>query len=450
MKDSNISNRIVQFAIDTKSTDLSSTAMQVLRLSLVDWMAVAIAGVDEPVANITRALVEHDGGAEDSFALGLSSRVPARAAALVNGAIGHALDYDDTHFASLGHPSVAVIPAVLAVADRINASQQQAKEAALIGMEIAVRTGVWLGREHYRTGFHVTGTAGTFGATMAVARLLGLNHQQSHHALGIAASRASGVKAQFGTMGKPMHAGFAASNGVESALLAQLGFIAGENALGSSQGFAKTHHGEFNDNAFDDAGGQFLFENVSHKFHACCHGTHAAIEAMQTIRDQYQIEPDSVRSIAITVHPQYLDICNITAPSTGLQAKFSYHMAGALVMNRFDTARIDTFNDSICSNITLRKIQDCVRLHTNPDLAETSAEAIITLSNGDKFHQTHDLLKSIELPQRELRVRAKCESILGTQQANNLWSQVAQGETLPTTWLSEYFNASGTPLSTVG
>lgn len=440
MYKNNISNLIVQFVTDTQSADLPANALQVLRLSLVDWIAVVIAGIDEPVAKITRALVERDGGAEDSYGIGLSHRVPARAAALVNGASGHALDYDDTHFASLGHPSAAVIPAVLAMVDITGADHKQIKEAALIGMEIAVRTGVWLGRDHYRTGFHVTGTAGTFGAAMAVARLPGLNSQQTHHALGIAASRANGVKAQFGSMGKPMHAGFAASNGVESALLAQLGFIAGANALESSQGFAKTHHGEFNDNAFDDLGKRFLFENVSHKFHACCHGTHAAIEAMLSIREQNQIKPDTIKSIDITVHPQYLDICNIVSPATGLQTKFSYHMAAALTMNRHDTARMETFNDSICKDSSLQKLCECVQVNTNPGLSETSAEVTVLLTNGKIFNETHDLLEPVDLAQRESRVRAKCESILGCKHAEDLWQKVAIGDTSPTQWMSEYVN----------
>lgn len=433
-----VSDQIVHFALDTQRNAIPVTALQVLRLSLVDWMAVALAGADEPVANVTRALVTREGGAQQSYALGLSNRVPARAAALLNGASGHALDYDDTHFASLGHPSVAVLPAVLAAADMTNASADDIKDAALIGMETAVRVGIWLGRNHYRTGFHITATAGSFGAAMAVARLLGLNKQQSHHALSLTASRAAGVKAQFGSMGKPMHAGFAASNGIEAALLAELGFTAGPCAMESSQGFASAHHGENNRHAFDDLGSQFLFENVSHKFHACCHGTHAAMEAMLCIRHQHPDCADNITSIDITVHPQYLDICNIVSPATGLQAKFSYHMVAALVMNHHDTARLDTFNDAICTDRHLRKLHDSVTVHTDAALTETSANVAITTDNGSTWQHQHDLLEPMELSDREQRVRAKCASLLGHQSAEELWQQVAMGYVLPTHWMSHY------------
>ncbi len=438
-----ISDQIVQFAVNTQSADLPDSALQVLQLSLVDWVTVAIAGANEPVAKITRALVEREGGAQASYALGVSQQVPVRAAALVNGACGHALDYDDTHFASLGHPSAAVFPAALAIADSTGASAEQVKHAALIGMEIAVRIGVWLGRDHYRSGFHITGTAGTFGAAMVASRLLSLSIEQTRHALGIAASRASGIKAQFGSMGKPMHAGFAASNGVESALLAQLGFTAGTNALESSQGFAQTHHGECNNEAFEEMGSEFLFENVSHKFHACCHGTHAAMEALVSIRDQQQLQPETVKSITITVHPQYLDICNIVSPSTGLQAKFSYQMVAALVLHRYDTARMDTFTDALCTDSDLRNIHDCVRVETDANVPETSAVVNVTLSDGSSYNATHDLLAPVELPERQSRVRGKCASILGSENEDDLWSRVAQGNTTATQWIKEYLHTSG-------
>ncbi len=442
MEQSKVSDQIVRFALDTKTSELPETALQVFKLSLVDWISVAVAGTHEPVAGITRALVEREGGTEEAYALGLKQRVPARAAALLNGASSHALDYDDTHFASLGHPSVAVLPAVLAAADVTGARPDEIKAAALIGMEIAVRTGVWLGRDHYRAGFHITGTAGTFGATMAVARLMQLSPPQAHYALGIATSRASGVKAQFGSMGKPMHAGFAASNAVESAMLAELGFTAGAYALESSQGFAATHHGEFNQTAFDNTGHQYLFESVSHKFHACCHGTHAAAEALLAIREQVRPAADSVKSIDITVHPQYLDICNIQSPSTGLQAKFSYHMVAALVMNHHDTARMDTFADTICDNEQLRKISNVVYVHTDPKLSETSAQVKLSLSTGDTFNKTHDLLQPMDYAERRSRILSKCGSILGIGAAKDVWQNVAEGSTLPTRWMSEYINTA--------
>ncbi|WP_370212729.1 MmgE/PrpD family protein, partial [Roseovarius sp.] len=181
-------------------------ALQVMRLSLLDWLAVGLPGQEEPVARIVGAMVAEEGGAAQATAFG-GARMPARAAALVNGTVSHALDYDDTHFAHIGHPSVAVVPAALALAEREGADMAQLVRAALQGCEMSVRIGLLLGRGHYQVGYHQTATAGTFGATLAAGVILGLDEAQMRHALGLAATRASGLKAQFGTMGKPYNAG---------------------------------------------------------------------------------------------------------------------------------------------------------------------------------------------------------------------------------------------------
>ena len=138
---------------------------------------------------------------------------------MVNGAISHALDYDDTHFAHVGHLSVGIYPAVLAIAEQTDATASQVVAAFLVGAEAAIRTGCLLGTAHYNKGFHQTATAGAFGATLAAGRLLNLDEAALRHALGLCASRAAGLKSQFGTMGKPVNAGLSASNGVELSLI---------------------------------------------------------------------------------------------------------------------------------------------------------------------------------------------------------------------------------------
>ena len=236
-----LTRRLAEFA--NQPLTGHDTALQVMRLSLLDWLAVTRAGADEPVARITRAMVADEGGRAEASALGLAARLPARAAALANGTASHALDYDDTHFAHIGHPSVAVIPAALAIAERVGASGAALQHAALVGVEASIRVGIWLGRAHYQTGFHQTATAGAFGAGLACARLMGFTADQAAMVLGLLATRASGLKSQFGTMGKPFNAGIAAANGVEAALLVARGFIANPDALEGPQGFGPTHAG---------------------------------------------------------------------------------------------------------------------------------------------------------------------------------------------------------------
>jgi 2-methylcitrate dehydratase PrpD len=213
------------------------TARAMARRSLFDWFAVALAGADQPLAGIVRSLVAGEGGKPAATVVGLAQKVPARAAALANGAISHALDYDDTHFAHVGHPSVATVPAALAIAEEIDASASAALDAFLLGAEASIRVGMVLGRPHYERGFHQTATAGAFGAALAAARMMQLSRAATRQALSLVATRASGLKSQFGSMGKPYNAGIAAANGVEAAALARLGFVSCEDGVGGAQRF---------------------------------------------------------------------------------------------------------------------------------------------------------------------------------------------------------------------
>ncbi len=188
------------------------SALEIMRLSLVDWLAVGVAGQGEPVTRITREMVQAEGGTQQATMFG-GGRGPARGVALANGAASHALDLDDTHFAHIGHPSVAVTPAALAVAEQQGLGKAAMLRAALAGSEASIRFGVAFGRGHYQTGFHQTATAGAFGATVAATRLVSDDPGVMQQALAIVSTRASGLKSQFGTMGKPYNAGLAAANG---------------------------------------------------------------------------------------------------------------------------------------------------------------------------------------------------------------------------------------------
>jgi len=418
----NITEVLLDYIFDKSSQPKS--AVNILHLSLLDWAAVSLSGKNEPVAKIVRSYCVEESGNPEAFIFGSNERLPARAAALVNGTISHALDYDDTHFDTLGHPSVAVLPAALALADRTNCDMKSFQYAALLGMEIATRIGVWLGREHYRKGFHITATAGTFGATVAAGNLLKLNRAQMLMGLGLASSRAAGIKAQFGTMGKPFHAGIAASNGVEVAILASKGFTATKDGFEGPQGFANTHSSERNQNAFINLGKDFLFERVSHKFHACCHATHAALEALIKLRDDYNISPEDIEEIKIITHPQYLNVCNILSPQTGLEAKFSYKLTAAMVMYRIDTAKLETFSNDLCSDPNLVGMRDKVFVKTDSALSETGAKVAIKISGRGILKAKYDLTELKDFKEREAKVYRKAESLLGPIQTKKLWSEI--------------------------
>lgn len=408
---------------------LPDMAAAVARLSMVDWAAVAFAGRNEPVSGIVRRFATDEGGAPVASVAGALERVAPRAAALVNGACSHALDYDDTHFDFVGHPSVAVLPAVLAVAEHQQASGQALLQAYLVGVETACRLGAYLGRRHYNAGFHQTATAGSLGAAAACARLLGLNELQARHALGLAATRASGLKSQFGSMGKPYHAGMAASNGVEVAMLAALGFESRLDGIECTAGFCETHQAEGGDPSHVFAGlpEEFRFVNVQHKFHACCHGTHATLEALQALRRSRPFSPDEVRHIEIAIHPQWLPVCCIPEPRTGLEAKFSLAHVSALTLADKDTTDIAAFNEANCLDPVIRALAGRVRIVGDASLPDTASRVTVGLATAS-HSAAFDLGESLAMETRTSRVRAKSRALLGIGRAERLWREIASIE----------------------
>ncbi|WP_299924665.1 MmgE/PrpD family protein [uncultured Pelagimonas sp.] len=396
-------------------TDPSEAALEIMRLSLVDWLACGIAGVSEPVAQITRSLALEEGGTAQATLFG-GGHVPCRAAALVNGATSHALDYDDTHFAHIGHPSVAVIPAALAIAQSQGAGFDAFLRACLAGCEASIRFGVLLGRGHYQVGFHQTGTAGAFGATVAACQLLGLSEFQMAQALGLVSTRASGLKSQFGTMGKPYNAGIAASNGVEAALLTARGFESNPMALAGQNGFLPTHHCDGEEAAPE---GWFM-EDISHKFHACCHGLHAALEALEGLKP---FDPKRVRKVQVATHPRWMTVCNQLTPTTGLGAKFSYRTVIALSILGYDTAALGTYDDALMADARVVALRNLVEVADDATLSET--EARVSVTTKTEHHASFDLTAPLDIAQRRQKIRRKAHSLVGD---DRIWLAVEQGD----------------------
>lgn len=411
-----VTTELARFAITSTP---SESALEMMRLSLFDWAACGIAGGSEPVSALLRRKAIAESGAGQATMIG-GGRVPASVAALVNGTTSHALDYDDTHFGHIGHPSVAVIPAVLALAEREGTAPSVMLTSALIGVEGSIRFGQWLGRPHYQIGFHQTATAGAVGATLAVIRLLGLNEDTARGALGLAATRASGLKSQFGTMGKPYNAGLAAETGVESAALADLGMTSAADGLGGPQGFGPAHHGVADESAFVDIGQSWRFETISHKFHACCHGLHAMLEALSAV----EIDSGAIDSVTVQTHPRWLTVCNTPAPQTGLEAKFSYRLTAAMALLGVDTGSIDTFTDKMAGDPELTEMRDKVQVVASETVSETQTRVIVRSRSGEELEYGHDLDAPISMTDRRAKLRRKAASLLSDGRAESLWQAV--------------------------
>src|SRR5438270_4587532 len=263
------------------------------RQCVLDYSGVALAGADDPLAKILLDELAEAGGAAQAGIIGHAARLPALSAALVNGAIGHALDYDDVNLAIPGHPSVAILPGLIALAEQRRSSGREIIAAFVAGYETACRIGTALRPGHYDRGFHATGTVGCFGAAAACAHLLGLDADGMARALGIAGTQAAGLKSQFGTMCKPFHAGKASQSGLLAARLAARRFSSRPDLGEVEQGFALTHGPDFNADAAlaEPKGGFHIFANLF-KYHAACYLTHGPIESARALRERHGVKPE--------------------------------------------------------------------------------------------------------------------------------------------------------------
>lgn len=407
---------LIGFTDDLKWEDVPQDSREVLQLSMLDWASVALAGVDEPVSTAVRDMVLAEGGTGGAHVFGTDVKLPARAAALANGSTSHALDYDDTHFLHIGHPSVVVFSATLAVAQQVEASGRAFLEAAMVAYETSCRIGAYLGRAHYEAGFHMTATAGCFGTALGAGRLLGLTPVQLGAALGLASTRASGLKAQFGSMGKPYNAGLAAANGVEAALLAGRGMTSDADGLAS---FAASHAGAFVPDAMDGIGQRFVIDDTSHKFHACCHGIHATLEALA----QIEVEAKEVTGVVVKVHPRWLKVCNKPAPATGLEAKFSYRICVAMALSGISTGALNSYSDANCADENLCRLRDLVQVQGDADLADGAAQVSVMCHDNMQRTARFDLDQMMPLSTRETRVLTKSNSLIGAK-SQAVWQQI--------------------------
>src|SRR5262249_8155861 len=279
------------------------------------------AGATEPAARAVQRVVEID-GAGPCAVFGTSLRASAANAALANGTAAHALDYDDMCFVSLAHPSAPLVPAAWAAAEIAGASGRALLDAYRAGFEIEGRLGRAMNPRHYQRGWHCTSTLGTIGAAAAASRLLGLDAGATGHALAIAASEASGLKENFGTMVKPLHAGLAARNGVLAALLARGGLTASEQAIDGPQGFLHAMDGEGGalDDALADLGvrWEILDTGITVKLYPSCAGTHPSLDVILDLRREAGIAADDVDRVDIVVDSITPTVLIYERPATGL------------------------------------------------------------------------------------------------------------------------------------
>ncbi len=383
--------------------DLPDDVRLVARQCILDWFGCAVAGSREPLSAILRDEFATPDG--PGSLIGSDLRADSLRAAMVNGAAGHALDFDDTSNVMGAHATVPLLPAVLALAESQGRSGADVLTAYVVGMEVQSRIGTSIGVEHYHKGWHTTPTIGVYGAAAASAWLLGLDNDGFGTAMGIAASNASGLKANFGTMTKPLHPGQAAERGLRAASFAARGFTANSEAVDGNQGFAQAAgNGALNQSRIARLDGTWATPRTLFKHHAACHLTHAGIEATMSIIEG-GVDRTDIRGVTMTVNPTILDVCGIAEPKTGLEAKFSLRGTQSFVVHGIDTAAAKSFENGpigrpdVQSFIPNVVVETDDSLHTMVTNIAVHTDAGVVEASGDVSKPADDL----DLQGRKLR-----------------------------------------------
>ncbi len=412
------------------------------RQCVLDYCGVALAGADDPLAHILLDELAEAGGAAQASVIGHNARLPVLSAALINGAIGHALDYDDVNLSMPGHPSVAILPGLLALAEQRQSSGREVIAAFVAGYETACRIGSTLRPGHYNRGFHATGTVGVFGAAAACARLLGLDAEATARALGIAGTQAAGLKSQFGTMCKPFHAGKASQSGLLAARLAARGFSSRPDLVECEQGFALTHGPDFHPEKAlaDPPHGFHIFANLF-KYHAACYLTHGPIESARSVRQQaarerHGIVPEQIADVILRLDRSCAMVCNIPAPTDGLEAKFSLRQTVAMALSGVDTASLAAYSTATATDPALVALRDKVTLDFQDDWPQAAAEIEVALNDGRVLRARHDAgIPCADIAAQGERLAAKFDALaepaLGAARAHELRQVIETLDKLP-------------------
>lgn len=332
-----LTEEIAAFVHDFQYGQIPVEAIRVIKNAFLDTVGTGIAGKDEEGSRIVRSFVALENASPVSTIWGTNQKSSPSYTALVNGAMAHALDFDDVNGRVQGHPSTVIVPAVMAAAEQINASGKDMLLAYLVGFEVMAYAGKLLSYTHYRKGWHGTATLGVLGATAAVGKLFGLSVEQLENALGIAVSHCSGSRQNFGTMTKPYHPGNAARSSVVSAHLAKEGFTADREIIEAPLGFISllSYRDGNTPDMFEKIGEklEIVASGISVKKYACCYCTHRPADAALELINQGVVNPDEVQEIIVKAPGEsFLPLIH-SRPTTGLEGKFSveYVVASAII-----------------------------------------------------------------------------------------------------------------------
>ena len=420
-----VTRTLAKFLVEHKAADVPESVRHEGARSLLNWVACAVGASKHQTVKRALAALYDLSGPRDATILGRSERVDIFQAALLNGATSHTFDFDDTHMKTVIHPSGPVASAILALAERQPVSGRDFLHAFILGVEAECRIGLSVFPNHYDTGWHITATAGVFGAAAAAGRLLKLNEQQMVWALGTAATQACGIRETFGTMTKPLHPGIAARNGLLAALLAKKNVTSAEAGIEGRRGFAAILSTKFVPEEITEGLGKTweILAN-SYKPYACGVVIHPAIDGCIQLRNEHKLTLEDIARIDLKVHPLVLELTGRRTPKAGLEGKFSiYHScAAAILLGEGGEA---AYSDAMVRNPKVIRLRDQVNAVVQAGVHEDQVRITMTLKDGrvlEKFveHVAGSVARPMSDADLEAKFHALTKGILPSAQTEKL------------------------------
>jgi 2-methylcitrate dehydratase PrpD len=405
---------LAKFTTDLHYEKIPRKAVETAKIALRDCLGVALAGSGEEDARIAAEIARQERAREETSVIGQGFRTSALNAALANGTAAHALDFDHS-FTIMGQPTAPVAPATFALGEALGASGRQVIEAYVAGFEVTAKL-VHSLRDSAHDGWHAPSTLGSFGAAAACSKLLGLDAAKMQMALGITASMASGIVANFGTMTKPLHVGLGARNGVLAAKLAGGGYTANPKAIEGGFGFYSVLHEntEIHEQAIEELGRSYalITDGLRIKPYPCGGLTHQVIDSVLEFRAKHGLTAEMIDRVDVDVVKHTFDRIVFRVPQTGIQGKFCmpYLVARAIIDGKIG---LHIFTDSAVRDQNVLKLAERVQMNLDSNLKKSDAagrpcRVTVRLKNGQTFTREAQHAKGgPEHPMSEAELRDK-------------------------------------------
>jgi 2-methylcitrate dehydratase PrpD len=412
LTDDDVTAPLVRFLVASRWEEIPDAVRHEAKRTLLNSLGAALGGCRDAAVEHALAVLRQFAGRPEATLVGRAERTDALTAAFINGAAANVLDFDDTHLPTVIHPAAPVIPAVLAIAERIPVTGAELLHAAVLGIEVECRVGSAVSPSHYARGWHITSTCGVIGAAVAVARLLHLDEQRTVWALGHAANQACGLVESLGSMAKSVSVGNAPRNGIVAALLAREGVTAAPQTLEGPRGFVHVM-GERPDLSAIGAALGTAWESArnTYKPYPCGIVLHPAIDALLVLRATHALRVETVDAVVVTGNPLLAQRTDRKAPRSGREASVSaQHTAAVCLLD--GAAGIAQYTDARALDPEVQALGDRVTVEQDPRVPVGAAVVSVRTRDGRTVtHSVSHALGSAERPMSDAAIEAKVREL---------------------------------------